>query len=151
MRKVLAVLIVLMVCLGIAALAFWASFDANRYRSQIEANLEGKFGRPIKLGDISVSVLPLAFRVQDAVIAEDPVFGGCPFATIDTLYVQPRLFRLLRGTVDIKSLQLTNPRLEAIRSEKGEWNFAKLLTGRPLSLATLQIKNGQVAITDLFE
>ena len=151
MRKVLVVLGIVGVCLAIALLALWAFLDVNRYRPQIEANLEAKFGRPVKLGEMSVSILPLAFRVRDATVAEDPAFGVLSFAMIDTLYVQPRLFPLLRGTVEVKSLQLTHPKLEVIRNKNGEWNFAKLLAGRPLSLRELRLENGQVAITDLFE
>jgi uncharacterized protein involved in outer membrane biogenesis len=152
MRKRYVVFGIIGICLVLAFSAFWMLSDANRYRSRVEANLRSKFGRDVHLGEMSVSFIPFGFRIQNAVIAEDPAYGtDHSFAVIDALYVQPRILPLFRGTVSIHSLQLGGPKLELIRDDKGAWNFTSLLDGQPLSLAKLKIENGQVAITDRFE
>jgi uncharacterized protein involved in outer membrane biogenesis len=152
MRKVLVLTGVAVVCVTITTLTIWAFFDVNRYRPQIEASLQEKFGRDVRLGKMDVSLLPLGFRIRDAVISEGPALGSeNPFAAIDLLYVQPRVLPLLRGVVQTKSVLLVNPKLELIRSESGTWNFTSFLEGRSLSLSQLRIDNGQVAITDRLE
>jgi uncharacterized protein involved in outer membrane biogenesis len=152
MRKRFVIFGAIGVSLLLAISALWVLSDANRYRSQIEGSLRSKFGRDVHLGEMSASFIPLGFRIQHAVISEDPAFGADrPFAVIDTLYVQPRILPLLRGSVSIHSLQLGGPQLELIRDDKGAWNFTSMLDGQSLSLSKLKIDNGQVAITDRFE
>jgi uncharacterized protein involved in outer membrane biogenesis len=151
-RKVLVFLGVSVICLAIATLTLWASFDVNRYRPQIEASLQEKFGRDVHLGEMHVSFLPLGFRVHKASISESPAFGAeHSFAEVDMLTVRPRVFPLLRGVVEIQSVLLSHPSLEVIRNEKGVWNFTTLLEGRPLSLAKLKVEDGRVSITDQLE
>src|SRR5262249_51979501 len=113
-------------------------------------------GRDVSLGQMRLSLFPLAFRVEDAVIGEDPAFGkGRPFAEVQTLYVRPEFWPLLHHELQIDSLQLQHPKVELIRDQKGTWNFASLMTGRkdkeqkPVSLDVLKVYDGEVAITDL--
>ena len=129
--------------------------DVNRYRPQIEAKLEEQLGRDITLGAMNLTVFPLAFRVQDAVIAEAPEFQtGQAFAQTQTLYVKPKLLALLRRDIEIDSLELSRPSVELVRGKNGTWNFATLATGKhangqPVSIGELKINDGQVAVTDL--
>ncbi len=154
MRKAfigLGVLVLLLLIAGIAV----SRVDVNRYRPEIEAKLKEKLGRDISLGQMSLSFVPLAFRVDDAVIADDPDFGGgMPFAQVHTLFVRPGLLPLLRHEVRIDSLQLDHPKLELIHNQKGIWNFASLGTHKDgnsgkFALDELKIFDGQVALTDL--
>src|SRR6185295_17597823 len=122
---------VLLIVVVIAALAFRALVDVNRYRPQIEAKLRDRLGRDVSLGPMKLSLIPLAFRVENAVIGEDPAFDtGLPFARVETLFVSPELFPLLRHEVQISSVQLDRPSLELVRNEKGVWNFSSLLARR---------------------
>ena len=98
---VIAVVILILV-LGLFAIP--ALVDVNRYRPQIEARLETHFGREFSLGEMRLSLLPLAFAVNDVVIHESGEFQtGLPFARAATLYVRPRLFQLLRGEIELRS------------------------------------------------
>ena len=59
-----------------------------------------------------LTIIPLAFQVDHAVIAEDPNFTtGRPFAQTDGLQVSARLWPLLHGNVKIDSLTLTMNRV----------------------------------------
>ena len=155
-NKVIVGLGVLAVLVVIALFAAPAFVDVNRYRPQIEAKLRDRLGREVSLGPMKISFIPLAFRVENAVIGEDPVFNtGRPFAQVQTLFVSPELLPLLHRDVQIKSLQLDRPAVELVRNDRGTWNFSTLMSGQQqtekadaFSLAKLQIDDGQIGITD---
>src|SRR5262245_7356921 len=133
----------------IAILALPNLIDVNRYRSQIEAQLEQRLERDVTLGQITLSLYPLAFRVDNATVAEDPAFSSKrPFAEASTFLVSPKLLPLLRQDIQLARLELRDPKLELIRNEKGVWNFTSLTRnseGQPksFSLRSLKIFNGE--------
>jgi len=156
MRKTFIALGVLIIILAIAVLAAPSLVDVNRYRPQIEAKLRERLGRDVSLGPMRLSLIPLAFRVENATIGEDPAFKtGRPFAQVQTLFLSPELLPLLHREVQIKSVQLGRPSVELVRNEQGTWNFSNLLaqnqTQKPqaLSLDKLKLYDGQIALTDL--
>jgi AsmA protein len=156
MRKTFIALGVLVIILAIAVLTAPSLIDVNRYRPQIEAKLRDRLGRDVSLGPMKLSLIPLAFRVENAVIGEDPAFKtGRPFAQVQTLFLSPELLPLLHREVQIKSVQLGRPSLELVRNEQGTWNFSNLLarnqTQKPqaFSLDKLKLYDGQIALTDL--
>ena len=159
--KKLAIAIGLLIVLAVIAIALLPFVvDVNRYRSQIQAELESKTGRPVSLGHMELKVFPFAFRVQDFVMGEDRAFPQThAFAQAKEVYVSARLIPLIQGQVDIDSLELRKPVIELIRNRQGVWNFASMgkasLTGtspssqgHALTLANLKVIDGQVAITD---
>lgn len=168
----------------VAAMALFVVFavpaliDVNSYRARIQSELEGRLGRQVLLGEMRLSIVPLAFRVENAAIAEDAGFRtGRPFATAQQLKVSAQLWPLLHGEVRINSLTLVRPDVELVRNREGVWNFASLgkapagvqavpgtaapaapvtphaaqpaaTPQRPFTLAELTINDGLVAITD---
>ena len=177
MRK-LAITLLILLALGVAgALLLPYLLDVNSYRGRIQAELEQRLHRPVTLGAMELKVLPLAFRVENVAIAEDPAFGPRKnFAEADELYVTAALWPLLHGDLQVHSLELNRPRIELARSAEGVWNYSSLgrapaapaqpgqaaAAGQPapstqaapapasaFSLAELKITDGTVAITDL--
>jgi hypothetical protein len=134
--------------------------DVNQYRGRIEAELQTRLDRAVMLGEMRLSLLPFGVRVEDASLGEDPRFDTQrPFAQADELYVSLRLWPLLRGEVELRSVELRRPVIELVRNAAGTWNFASLGgerdaagpdadTTRPFVLQRLVVTNGQVAITD---
>lgn len=179
MRKLGIAILVIVVLVVLAAAILPRFLDVNRYRGQIQAQLEQRLGRPVSLGNMSLSLLPPSVRIDNVVIGEDPTFKtGKPFAYAQQLYVLMELIPLLRREFEISSLQLQRPQVELVRGTDGRWNFASL--GKPapqpgaqgqqtappqaapkqqaapqpgeqqkFELAELTIKDGQMAITDL--
>lgn len=127
MRKLGIAVLALLGVLVAVLLALPYVLDVNRYRGRIEAELEKRLGRDVSLGNMRLSLLPLAFRVENATIAEDPDFGqGKVFARAQELYVTAELMPLLRGDVQVRSLELQQPQIELIRNAQGVWNVASL-------------------------
>jgi uncharacterized protein involved in outer membrane biogenesis len=166
MRKVAIVagVVVVLLVLAIAALPFL--LDVNRYQGRIQSELQQRLQRPVSLGKMDLRVFPLAIRVENAVIGEDPQFdAGRPFASAAELFVSAELFPLLRGDVQIKSLELRRPQIELVKNKQGVWNFSTIGEAkRPapastppepakdaaanLTLDELVITDGTVAVTN---
>ncbi|HEY6249960.1 MAG TPA: AsmA family protein [Candidatus Angelobacter sp.] len=161
MRKLGIALLVIVVVVVAAALILPHVIDINKYHGKIQTQLEKKLGRQVSLGEMRLSLFPLSFRVANPVIAEDSRFDtGRPFATAEELAVSVKFWPLLRKEVEVKSLSLDRPHIELVRNAQGEWNFATLgeqskpsaeapkESSGQLSLANLEINDGQMAITD---
>ncbi|HEX8926319.1 MAG TPA: AsmA family protein, partial [Terriglobales bacterium] len=131
MRKVIAVIVVIVIVLVVAAALVPKLINVNKYHDMAEHQLEQRLGRKVQLGNMSLSLLPPSFKVDNAVIAEDPAFGGSgrPFAQARELDVRVGFLPLLTGKVDVKSLELKNPTVELIRNQQGIWNFSTI--GKP--------------------
>lgn len=162
MRKLGISILVIVVVVIAAALIVPHLIDINKYHSQIQAQLEKKLGRQVSLGEMKLSLFPPSFQVSDPLIAEDKAFDtGRPFATAQKLAVSIKFWPLLRKEIEVKSLQLQRPHIELVRNAQGDWNFSTLgqeakpapaveskKSSAELSLANLQISDGQVAVTD---
>ncbi len=168
MRKLGIIVTVVLVLVIVAAIVIPRFIDVNRYRSRIQTELEQRLNRNVSLGEMHLSLLPLAFRADSAAIGEDKSFPtGRPFATAGELYVTAKLGPLLRKDVQISSIELKRPQIEFVRNSSGTWNFASIgnrtvngATTPPkdqskpanqqnFSLTELKITDGTVAITDL--
>src|SRR3954470_24323430 len=178
MRKALKMFAAILVLLVLVLLAAPFFLDVNRYHDRIQSELQQKLGRQVSLGTMHLKLIPFAFRVENAVIGEDPNFGkGNNFAQANELYVTAALMPLLHGDVQIKSLELRQPKIELIKNAEGKWNFSSLGSApqqpgqkqpsqqqqpnkpsaanpqpekqHPISLEDLKITDGQVALTDI--
>src|SRR3954454_21432390 len=130
MRKVgiAAGLALAIIVLGV--IVFALTFDINRYRDTIRAQLEKRLNRTVNLGEMHASLFPPRFRVQNAAISDDPRFNPQrPFVQTDELDVSAKLLPLLHKSVEIDSLELRRPRVELIKNRDGVWNFSSLAAG----------------------
>ena len=157
MRKLGIVILIIAAVIVIAALVIPPLVNINRYHDRVQAQLQKRLGRAVSLGQMRLSVLPLAIRVDNAVIGEDPAFRtGRPFAGVQELDVRAKLWPLVHGDVEVQSLNLRKPQIELVRNQGGVWNFASLgrVAGAPPSgpsevlIADLKIEDGQIAVTD---
>ncbi|MCU1306893.1 MAG: hypothetical protein JWN45_1588 [Acidobacteriaceae bacterium] len=179
MRKLAIAVGIVVVLAVIALVALPFVLDVNKYRPRIQAELEQRTGRSVSLGKMDLKIFPLAFRVENAIIGEDRNFPhGAPFAEAGELLVSAKLIPLLRGDVEVSSIELNNPKIELIRNQQGVWNFASLgkpqqttttqpsapakppqpsaqpapaqpqPSSRSFSLQDLKVRDGQVALTD---
>src|SRR5262249_19923212 len=163
MKKLGIVFAVVVGILVLAGLAVWLLLDVNRYRVPIQTQLEQRLGRKVMLGQMSLRIVPLQFQVADPVIAEDPRFGTqANFLRAEKLAVQVSLLSLIRGTINVNSVELRRPSVELVKNKEGAWNFtthgataqgtasgSSEAPGRGVSLDRLTIVDGQIGVTDL--
>jgi uncharacterized protein involved in outer membrane biogenesis len=159
MRKIALVIGVVVVVIVLAVGVLLATFNPNDYRATIQTRLEQQLDRKVTLGNLSLGLLPLRFRVANLSIAEDPKFSRSgAFIQTQELSVSVKLLPLLSKSVELDALTLERPSVELIRNAQGVWNFASLgqkapaapsSSQQPFSLGELAISDGTVAITDL--
>jgi AsmA protein len=159
MRNVMIGVGIVVILIVVAGLLAPRLIDVNRYRPQIESKLHDRLGRDVSLGPMRLSLIPLGFRVQNAVISDDPRFNtNRHFAQVQALSVRPEILPLLRHDIVIRSVQLDRPTIELVRNQQGVWNFSTLAANhqqpqsqnkpREFSLDQLKIYDGQIAVTD---
>jgi len=174
MRKLLIAAVIVVVLVVGLVIALPMLVNVNQYRGQIQAELQKHLNRPVQLGDMSLSAIPLAVKVSNVTIGEDASFPSkVPFAQVQELDVHVNLFPLLAKRIEISSLSLDQPKIELIRNAAGIWNFGSLgeKAGAPapakpaapaapappapaaepgtgLALSKVSIKDGQIAVTD---
>src|SRR5215470_12895937 len=155
MKRASVVIGVIAGILVIALAIGWFFLDVNHYRGTIQAQLEQQLARKVTLGQMQLGLLPLRFQVANPVIAEDSRFAqGANFLQAQNLDVQVSLSSLLRGNVQVNSLELRRPVVELLKDKDGTWNFSTLGSSsggpaRAFALDKLTIVDGQMAITDL--
>ena len=101
---VAAVILILVIGLGIIA-------NPNRHREAIQSQLEGRLGRKVTFGDMSLQLSPFGIRVADIAIAEDPAIGSSNFIHADALEVRAELWPLLQGRVNLDAVVLRRPKI----------------------------------------
>jgi len=164
MRKIIIGLGIGITAIVVVLAALLLLVDVNRYRGTVQAQLERQLGRSVKLGRMTLGILPLRFQVEDPVIAEDPSFSSeAPFIRAEKLDTRVSLSSLFGRNLDVESIDLERPTLELIRNKRGNWNFSTLGapggtanaaspragSERGVSLERLSIHDGHVAVTDL--
>src|SRR5579863_6426424 len=159
MRRLVIVLAVVAGVIVLAVILFASLFNVNRYRPQIEAEMQKTLNRPVTLGTLHLRLFPFSVKVDGLTIQESPAFtSGRPFATAQEVYVSAGLFSLLHGQPEIHSVTLQRPQLELIKNGAGVWNFSNLgsagqssSSGQSLgqlTLSSVKITDGQIAVTD---
>lgn len=125
-RKSLWVLAVLLVVVIVAATIFVYTFDANRYRGVVLAQLSRSVNRPVGAADLELQLLPLRLRLNQVRIAEDPGFGGGDFIRAEAVLFDLSLWSLVRGQPEVLALELDQPSVILRQNAAGQWNVATL-------------------------
>jgi len=159
MRKIAIVIGIVVAVVIIVVGILFATFNPNDYRGTIQTKLEQQLNRKVGLGNMSLGLFPLRFKVADLSIADDPKFSNSPFIQTQELSVSVKLLPLLSKSVEVDSLSLEHPSVQLIKNAQCIWNFASLGQKEPaaapssseqqFSLGELAINDGQIAITDL--
>ena len=165
MRKLWLVLGIGVGLVVVAALVLpYLLFDAETQRGLIASRLEAALGRKVTLGKVRLGLLPPALHLYDPEIAERLGFPRTAFSTAEGLQARVRLLPLLRGRLEVPSVELDEPTVHLVKNRRGEWNFATLgqTKGRskgknkapdaaspPLEIDELRIRNGTLTVTDL--
>ncbi len=125
MRKLLIAIGVIIVIIVALLLALPSLVDVNKYRGQVQTQLQQRLNRPVQLGQMSLGVFPIRVEVSNVTIGDDPSFhSNLPFAQVGELDVSVKLFPLIAGNVEVDSLEMKQAKIELIRNAQGVWNFS---------------------------
>ena len=95
--KVVGIIVGLLI---VAAIALPFLINVNSFRPQIESNLSSALGRPVKVGNLSLSILSGSVEADQLSIADDPKFSNTPFIQAKSLQVGVELVPLIFSKPD---------------------------------------------------
>lgn len=151
MRKLLIGVVALVTVLGVGLVVFLATFDAARYKPQIQSALSTALGRKFEIGDLQFSLRRFALSANDIRIADSAGFGDEPFVSARQFAVSVALWPLLaRKELQVRRIELIEPRIRLRQSRKGAWNFADLgaAEAAPSSVEIPSVRVDTLRITD---
>ena len=122
--KIIAIVVAVLIVL-IVAIPFL--INVNNYRPQIESSLSSALGRPVKVGNLSLSILSGSVQADQLSIADDPKFSNSPFVQAKSLKVGVELMPLIFGKqLNITHLTIEHPEIALLRDRNGVWNFSSI-------------------------
>lgn len=127
MNNVVKVAVIVVVVLIVAAIAIPFLVNVNSFRPEIESNLSSALGRPVKVGNLSLSILSGSLGADQLSIADDPKFSSAPFIQAKTLKVGVELMPLLFSKqLNVTKIVIDHPEINLLRDRDGVWNFSSL-------------------------
>jgi AsmA protein len=117
---VVAVLIVVIIAIPLL-------INVNNFRPQIESTLGSALGRPVKVGNLGLSILSGSVEADQLSIADDPKFSSAPFIQAKSLQVGVELMPLIFSKqLNVTRLLIDHPEINLLRDRDGIWNFSSL-------------------------
>ena len=121
------VLIGVVALLILAVIAIPLFVNANTFRPMLEKQLASAIGRPVKLGDLSLSLLGGELVAKDISIAEDPAYGTTPFIQASSLKVGVEMRPLIFDhALRVTGLSVDGPKIHIVHGANGSFNFSNL-------------------------
>lgn len=160
-KRTLKIAGIVVAAVVVILLALPLFININSFRPKIESELASALGRPVTLGEMSLSIFGGKVGVKDVTIADDPAFNKSPFITMKSLEVGVEVMPLIFSKqLNITGIELEEPQITLLNASNGTWNFsslggtsknnhlesAKSGGSQNLSIAKLEIKDGKLSV-----
>ena len=127
MKTALKIIGIVVAVLLLAAIALPFLVNVNSFRPQIEAKLSEALGRPVTVGNLSLSLFSGGVRADQLSIADDPKFSNAPFIKAKSLKVGVELMPLIFSKqLNVTEIDIDEPEIVLLRNQAGVWNFSSL-------------------------
>lgn len=127
MKRILKIAAITVAVLLVIVIAIPFFINVNSFRPKIESELSSALGRPVTVGDLSLSVLTGSVVASDIAIADDPAFGKAPFVAAKSLKVGVELMPLIFSKqLNVTEITLQQPQITLLKTASGKWNFSSL-------------------------
>jgi AsmA protein len=128
----------LVALVAIGAAVFLASFDANRYKSEIAAQVKAATGRDLSIGgDLDVEFFPwLAITADDLTLSNRAGFGDAPFMRLASATARVKLVPLLSRRIEVGTVRIEGLALALTRKADGSDNWSDMTSDEPAAAET---------------
>ena len=127
MKTILKIIGIVVGLLIVVAIAIPFLVNVNAFRPQIESSLSSALGRPVKVGNLGLSILSGSVEADQLSIADDPKFSSAPFIQAKSLQVGVELMPLIFSKqLNVTHLRIDDPQIVLLRNREGVWNFSSL-------------------------
>ncbi|HEU0006960.1 MAG TPA: AsmA family protein [Terriglobia bacterium] len=125
-KLVIVAAVVVSVLIGaLAAIPFF--IDAQSLKTKLVTEAEVILHRRMSVQAVEITVFTgLGIRLNRAIIFDDLRFANAPFVSLNSVTVRPRLLPLLRGSVEVASIELEQPEIRLIQNQNRIWNFESI-------------------------
>ncbi len=90
--------------------------NVNSFRPKIESEVTNALGRPVTLGELSLSLFSGKVGVENVSIADDPAFSKSPFITAKSLEVGVELMPLIFSKqLNVTGIVLDEPQITLLK------------------------------------
>jgi uncharacterized protein involved in outer membrane biogenesis len=118
------VVIVAALCMVTLIIFAPALFNLDRYRTEVISYLQGKTGKPVEIGRLSLTLLPsLSIHVDDFGLKNPAGFPSGYFVKARRIDATLDVRALLHRQVVIKSLKLNDAEINLVSDPDEGWNF----------------------------
>lgn len=158
MKKILFLILALLVIALAGAVIFVVTFDADRFRPQIQQEIQNTLGQPVEIGRISLGWRSgPALEIKGFTIASsDP---SRPLLSVESFGAQMDFEPLLQGRIEISSIYAEKPQIRLVRSADGTFRFlenpgasqnssAGPATALTLLVDSIHIRDGEIIFRD---
>ncbi len=127
-KRLLALIAILVLVVIIVAAYLVVTFDANAYKERIESEVREATGRELTLaGPIELTLFPsLGLRLEEVRLGNAAGFGDEPFAELDVVDVAVAVMPLLRRELEVQRVEADGARLNLARDADGRNNWDDL-------------------------
>ena len=162
MKGILRYVLIALGVLVLVLIAIPFFLSPNQFRPTIEEKLTAALGRPVKVGNLSLSLFSGSLAADDLSIADDPAFSKSPFLTAKSLKVGVEMMPLIMSkALHVTGVTIENPEVSLVKNADGKWNYSSLATSdskaaaKPagestspdVSIAKLELKDGRVTVS----
>ena len=162
MSKVLRYALIVVGVLVVVLVAIPFLISPNQFRPTIQEKLTAALGRPVTVGNMSLSLFSGSLSADDLSIADDPAFSKTPFLTAKSLKVGVEMGPLIFSkALHVTGVTIENPEVSLVKNAGGKWNYSSLATldskaaAKPessgaspdISIAKLNLKDGRVTVS----
>jgi AsmA protein len=160
--KILKIVGIVVAILLVILIALPFLINVNSFRPKIESELSTALGRPVTVGNLSLSLLSGSVEAENIAIADDPKFSKSPFVSAKSLKVGVEMMPLIFSKqLNITGITLQDPQITLLKTPTGTWNFSSLGgtnkqattpekssngAAQNISVAQLNIENGKLIV-----
>src|SRR5437016_6993761 len=124
--------------------------DADRFRPQVESQLQSALGRKVEIGKLGLSIWHGGVAASDVSVADDPAYSQSPFLKAKSIAIGVDLLLLIFSkSLTVNSITIEDPEVRLLRAANGKWNYSTI--GKPnaamRTAATEQAKHNRRAKT----
>lgn len=157
MKRILKIVGIVIAVLIVILIAIPFLINVNSFRPRIESEASEALGRPVKVGNLSLSLLSGSVSADNISIAEDPAFGTNPFVTAKSLKVGVEMIPLITSKeIRVTDITLEKPEITLLKTAAGKWNFSSLggnatkasKPSEPGSSSPGNLSVGKLSVTD---
>jgi uncharacterized protein involved in outer membrane biogenesis len=153
MRRILRVALVLAAVALIVLLALRQVLRRAHVREAAEARLSATLGQPVSIGTLGVSLFP-RLAVSGTNVRLGDAAAAAPALAVARILILPHLASLLRGTVNIETIDLDGFTVSLLRDADGRWHVPSVMPvpaggeGRSAVIERVSVSGGRLRVFD---